>query len=188
MEAEPGVTFTYNPTGSGSGIQAVQEGRCDIGLSSRALKDEEKAAGLTETILCYAGIAIIVNPANKVENLTIAQIADIYTGKITNWSAVGGDDSEIVRQPEAVFSHVVAVGHARSAVKKQNDRIFVFRSPNVNRLSKPAERHALLAVYRISAHRKHLTCINNLIVAPFGAQTNKQIIKNGAARTGSPKI
>ena len=98
------------------------------------------------------------------------------------------DDSEVVRQPEAVFSHVVAVGHARSAVKKQNDRIFIFRSPNVNRLSKPTERHALLAVYRISAHRKHLTCINNLIVAPFGAQTNKKIIKNGAARTDSPKI
>ena len=96
MEANDGVTFTYNPTGSGSGIQAVQEGRCDIGLSSRALKDEEKAAGLTETILCYDGIAVIVNPANKVENLTIAQIADIYTGKITNWSEVGGDDAEIV--------------------------------------------------------------------------------------------
>ena len=96
MEAEPGVTFTYNPTGSSAGIQAVQEGRCDIGLSSRALKDEEKAAGLTETILAYDGIAMVVNPANKVENLTIAQIADIYTGKITNWSEVGGDDSEIV--------------------------------------------------------------------------------------------
>ena len=96
MEANDGVTFTYNPTGSGSGIQAVQEGRCDIGLSSRALKDEEKAAGLTETVLAYDGIAIIVNPANKVENLTIAQIADIYAGKITNWSQVGGDDAEIV--------------------------------------------------------------------------------------------
>ena len=96
MEANDGVTFTYNPTGSSAGIQAVQEGRCDIGLSSRALKDEEKAAGLTETILCYDGIAVIVNPANKVENLTIAQIADIYTGKITNWSEVGGDDAEIV--------------------------------------------------------------------------------------------
>ena len=96
MEANDGVTFTYNPTGSSAGIQAVPDGRCDIGLSSRALKDEEKAAGLTETILCYDGIAIIVNPANKVENLTIAQIADIYTGKITNWSEVGGDDSEIV--------------------------------------------------------------------------------------------
>ena len=96
MEANPDVTFTYNPTGSGSGIQAVQEGRCDIGLSSRALKDDEKAAGLTETILCYDGIAIIVNPANKVENLTLAQIADVYTGKITNWSEVGGNDAEIV--------------------------------------------------------------------------------------------
>lgn len=96
MEAEPGVTFTYNPTGSSAGIQAVQEGRCDIGLSSRALKDEEKAAGLTETVLAYDGIAMIVNPANKVDSLTIAQIADIYTGKISNWSEVGGENAEIV--------------------------------------------------------------------------------------------
>ena len=96
MEAEPGVTFTYNPTGSSAGIQAVQEGRCDIGLSSRALKDEEKAAGLTETVLAYDGIAMIVNPANKVDSLTLAQIADIYTGKISNWSEVGGEDAEIV--------------------------------------------------------------------------------------------
>ena len=96
MEANDGVTFTYNPTGSSTGIQAVQEGRCDIGLSSRALKDDEKASGLTETVLAYDGIAMIVNPANKVDDLTIAQIADIYTGKITNWSEVGGDDAEIV--------------------------------------------------------------------------------------------
>ena len=96
MEANKGVTFTYNPTGSTSGIQAVQEGRCDIGLSSRALKDEEKAAGLTETVLAYDGIAVIVNPANEVDDLTIDQIADIYTGKITNWSEVGGADAEIV--------------------------------------------------------------------------------------------
>ena len=96
MEANSGVTFTYNPTGSGTGIQAVQEGRCDIGLSSRALKDEEKAAGLTETILCYDGIAVIVNPENTVEDLTLEQIAAIYTGEIKNWSEVGGADAEIV--------------------------------------------------------------------------------------------
>ena len=96
METNPGVTFTYNPPGSGSGIQAVQEGRCDIGLSSRSLKDEEKAAGLTETVLAYDGIAVILNPANQVEDLTLAQIAAIYTGEITNWSEVGGDDAEIV--------------------------------------------------------------------------------------------
>ncbi len=96
MEANPDVNFTYNPTGSGSGIQAVQEGRCDIGLSSRALKDEEKEAGLTETVLCYDGIAVIVNPANTVEDLTVEQIAGIYTGEITNWSEVGGEDTEIV--------------------------------------------------------------------------------------------
>ena len=96
MEANPDVTFTYNPTGSGSGIQAVQEGRCDIGLSSRALKEEEKAGGLTETVLCYDGIAVIVNPENTVEDLTLEQIAAIYTGEIKNWSEVGGADAEIV--------------------------------------------------------------------------------------------
>ena len=96
MEANPDTTFTYNPTGSGSGIQAVQEGRCDIGLSSRALKDAEKEAGLTETVLAYDGIAMIVNPANPVEDLSLEQIADIYTGKVTNWSEVGGNDSQIV--------------------------------------------------------------------------------------------
>ena len=96
MEANPDVTFTYNPTGSGTGIQAVSEGRCDIGLSSRALKAEEKDSGLIETILAYDGIAVIVNPENPVSDLTLAQIADIYTGKITNWSEIGGDDAEIV--------------------------------------------------------------------------------------------
>ena len=95
-EENPGVTFTYNPTGSGSGITAVTEGRCDIGLSSRNLKDEELAQGLTETVLAKDGIAIVVNPENKVEDLTVEQIADIFTGKITNWKEVGGDDAEIV--------------------------------------------------------------------------------------------
>ena len=96
MEANKGTTFTYNPTGSGSGIQAVSEGRCDIGLSSRALKDDEKASGLKETTLALDGIAIIVNPQNPVQDLTLEQIAKIYTGEITNWKDVGGEDAEIV--------------------------------------------------------------------------------------------
>ena len=96
MEANKDVTFTYNPTGSGSGITAVSEGRCDIGLSSRALKDEEKAGGLKETVLALDGIAIIVNPANPVNDLDLDTIAKIYTGEITNWKAVGGNDAEIV--------------------------------------------------------------------------------------------
>lgn len=96
MEQNKGVTFTYNPTGSGSGISAVSEGRCDIGLSSRALKDDEKAGGLTETVLAYDGIAIIVNNENKVEDLTLDQIAKIYTGEITDWSEIGGGSGEIV--------------------------------------------------------------------------------------------
>lgn len=96
MSANAGVTFTYNPTGSGSGIQAVSEGRCDIGLSSRALKDEEKASGLVGTTVALDGIAIIVNPENPVSDLSVDQIAAIYTGEITNWSEVGGNDAEIV--------------------------------------------------------------------------------------------
>lgn len=94
--ANPDVNFTYNPTGSGSGITAVSEGRCDIGLSSRALTDEEKASGLTETVLAYDGIAVIVNPENGVEDLTLEDIAAIYTGEITNWKDLGGEDGEIV--------------------------------------------------------------------------------------------
>ena len=96
MAQNDGVTFTYNPTGSGSGITAVEEGRCDIGLSSRNLKDEEVAKGLTQTVLAYDGIAIIVNPENPVADLDIDTIARIYKGEIKNWSEVGGNDAEIV--------------------------------------------------------------------------------------------
>ena len=96
MEQNKGVTFTYNPTGSGSGITAVGEDRCDIGLSSRALKDDEKASGLKETVLALDGIAVIVNPANPVSDLDVETIAKIYTGEITNWKEVGGNDAEIV--------------------------------------------------------------------------------------------
>ena len=96
MEQNKDVTFTYNPTGSGSGITAVGEGRCDIGLSSRALKDDEKASGLKETVLALDGIAVIVNPANPVSDLDVETIAKIYTGEITNWKEVGGNDAEIV--------------------------------------------------------------------------------------------
>ncbi len=96
MLEHDGVKFTYNPTGSGSGIQAVADGRCDIGLSSRALKDEEKSAGLTETILALDGIAVVVNPENPVSDLDVETIAKIYTGEIANWKDVGGNDAEIV--------------------------------------------------------------------------------------------
>ncbi len=95
-ETNDGITFTYNPSGSSSGISAVAEGRCDIGLSSRDLKDEEKESGLQETVLAYDGIAVIVNPENPVSDLDLETIAKIYTGEITNWSEVGGNDAEIV--------------------------------------------------------------------------------------------
>ena len=91
-----GVSFTYNPTGSGSGITAVSEGRCDIGLASRALSDDEKASGLTETVLALDGIAVIVNPENPVSDLSLETIAKIYKGEIKNWKVVGGSDAEIV--------------------------------------------------------------------------------------------
>ncbi len=90
------IKVTYNPTGSGTGITAVSEGTCDIGLSSRYLKDEEKEEGLEETVIALDGIAVIVNTSNPVTDLTLEQIAAIYTGEITNWSELGGDDAEIV--------------------------------------------------------------------------------------------
>ena len=95
-EKNSGATFTYNPTGSGSGIKAVKDGTCDIGLSSRYLKDSEKTEGLKETILAIDGIAIIVHPDNPVSDLSVETIAKMYTGEITNWKDVGGNDAEIV--------------------------------------------------------------------------------------------
>lgn len=95
-EANKGISFTYNPTGSGSGIEAVTAGRCDIGLSSRALKDDEKSKGLKETTLALDGIAIIVNPQKSVSNLSLDDITKIYKGEVTNWKDVGGSDGEIV--------------------------------------------------------------------------------------------
>ena len=90
FQADTGVSVTYNPTGSGAGIEAVSNGSCDIGLASRALTDEEKAAGLTETIVALDGIAVIVNAENTVTDLSLEQIAEIYTGAVTDWSGVGG--------------------------------------------------------------------------------------------------
>lgn len=95
MAQNSNVKITYNPTGSGSGIQAVTEGRCDIGLSSRDLTEDEKA-GLTEKVIAIDGIAIIVNPENPIKNLSVEQIGKIYRGEISNWKDVGGNDSPIV--------------------------------------------------------------------------------------------
>lgn len=96
FQSDSGITVTYNATGSGAGIQAVLEGRCDIGLASRDLKDEEKAKGLEGTVLAYDGIAIIVNPENPVNDFDLETIAKIYTGEIKNWKEIGGNDAEIV--------------------------------------------------------------------------------------------
>ncbi len=96
MENNSGMNFTYNGTGSGSGIKAVKDGTCDIGLSSRYLKDSEKAEGLRETILAIDGIALIVHPENTVADLTLETICAIFKGEISNWSEVGGNDGEIV--------------------------------------------------------------------------------------------
>ena len=95
MADNSGVTVTYDPTGSGAGIEAASNGSADIGLASRALKDEEKAGGLTETIVALDGIAVIVNADSKVADLTVEQIGKIFTGEITDWSQVGGDPGAI---------------------------------------------------------------------------------------------
>lgn len=93
-EKHPDVDVTYDPTGSGAGITGAQEGSLDIGLSSRALKEDE--TGVTGTTIALDGIAIIVNSENPVADLTLEQLAGIAKGEITNWSEVGGDDAEIV--------------------------------------------------------------------------------------------
>ena len=96
FQKDTGIEVTYNATGSGAGIEAVEAGRCDIGLSSRKLKDEEKAKGLEETVLALDGIAIIVNPQNNITDLSVENVSKIYTGEITNWKEIGGEDAEIV--------------------------------------------------------------------------------------------
>ncbi|MGN1147336.1 MAG: phosphate ABC transporter substrate-binding protein [Lachnospiraceae bacterium] len=96
MEKYPNVTATAEFTGSGAGIEAVLAGTCDIGNSSRNLKDEEKANGAVENIVAIDGIAVVVDPANTVTGLTKDQLTSIYTGEVTNWSEVGGADAPIV--------------------------------------------------------------------------------------------
>ena len=105
MELNPGVTVNYSGTGSGTGIQSTIDGTCDLGLSSRALKDEEKQNGAVENIVALDGVAVVINPANGVEDLTVEQIAQIFTGEITNWSELGGTDGEI-----AVFGREAGSG------------------------------------------------------------------------------
>lgn len=104
-ELNPGVTVNYSGTGSGTGIQSAIDGTCDLGLSSRALKDEEKTNGAVENIVALDGVAVVINPANGVEDLSVEQIAQIFTGEITNWSELGGTDGEI-----AVFGREAGSG------------------------------------------------------------------------------
>ena len=96
MEKYPNVTVTAEFTGSSAGIESVLAGSVDIGNSSRNLKDDEKSAGAAENIVAIDGIAVVADPANKVEDLTKDQLVSIYTGETKNWSEVGGDDQAIV--------------------------------------------------------------------------------------------
>ncbi len=96
MEEHEDIKVTYNPTGSSSGIQAVSEGRCDIGLASRDLKAEEQEEGLTAAVIAIDGIGIIVNPDNPITDLSVEQVSKIYTGEISSWKEVGGEDVPIV--------------------------------------------------------------------------------------------
>lgn len=95
MEKNKGVTVNLNLTGSGTGIQEASEGKCDIGNSSRKLKDEE-AEKLDATVVGLDGIALVVNPVNKLEDITLQDLAKVYSGEITNWKELGGDDKSIV--------------------------------------------------------------------------------------------
>lgn len=96
MEEYPDVTVTAEFVGSGAGIEAVTNGTADIGNSSRSLKDEEKVAGVVENIVAIDGIAVCVDPANEVADLTKEQLTNIYNGTVTNWKEVGGADEPVI--------------------------------------------------------------------------------------------
>ena len=112
MEQNPDVTVNYSGTGSGTGIQAAIDGTVDLGLASRALKDEEKSNGAVENIVALDGVAVVVNPENGVTDLTVEQIAQIFTGEITNWSELGGADAEIAVFGRGAFEEIVGVEDA----------------------------------------------------------------------------
>ena len=116
QEMHPGVTISYNGSGSGAGITAAIDGTADMGLSSRELKEEETGKGAVGHVVALDGVAVVVNPENTVEDLTCAQIADIFSGKVTNWSEVGGADGPIAvlgREPgsgtRGAFEEIVGV-------------------------------------------------------------------------------
>ena len=117
MADHKNVTVTYDPTGSGSGIEAVKNGTADIGLASRSLKDEEKADGLTETVIALDGIAVIVNAQSKVTDLTVEQIAKIFTGEITDWSEAGGVIEAVAGNPNAIGYASLSAVEGKDTVK-----------------------------------------------------------------------
>lgn len=96
FEKQSDLNIEINQIGSSAGITNATNGVSEIGMSSRDLKEDEKANGLTESIIAYDGIVVVTHPSNKVKNLTMDQVKQIFTGEITNWSELGGDDMEIV--------------------------------------------------------------------------------------------
>ena len=96
MEKYPNVSVQAEFTGSSAGVEAVLAGQCDIGNSSRNLKDEEKEKGAAENIVAIDGIAVVTDPSNTAADLTKDQLTEIYTGKVTNWKDVGGSDMPVV--------------------------------------------------------------------------------------------
>ena len=142
MEQNPDVTVNYSGTGSGTGIQAAIDGTVDLGLASRALKDEEKSNGAVENIVALDGVAVVVNPENGVTDLTVEQIAQIFTGEITNWSELGGADAEI-----AVFGREAGSG-TRGAFE-----VFLHRRRHRQRGLQP-QRHRLCLPVRRGRHRE----------------------------------
>jgi len=117
------IKIDIQGVGSTAGIKAVYDGTCDIGISSRKLKEEEKAWNLTETLIALDGIAVVVNPNNKVENLSSEQISKIFKGEIKNWSELGGEDKEIiVVTREAGSGTLAAFQEIMNLTKKDGDK------------------------------------------------------------------
>ncbi len=122
-ESNSQIKIDIQGVGSTAGVKAVNDGTCDIGTSSRELKEDEKAWNLTQTVIALDGIAVVINPNNKVEDLTIDQISQIYKGEIKNWSELGGDNKEIiVVNREAGSGTLGAFQEIMKLEKKEGDK------------------------------------------------------------------
>ena len=187
MEQNPDVTVNYSGTGSGTGIQAAIDGTVDLGLASRALKDEEKSNGAVENIVALDGVAVVVNPENGVTDLTVEQIAQIFTGEITNWSELGGADAEI-----AVFGREAGLilRSYQNILNKQNRRSISNGAQYTNEYSSTGDVIGNVASNPNGIGYASLSAVDDTVkaVAVNGVTPSEDTVKDGSYEIQRPFV